>query len=273
MSDRILKIEGHRGYLSEAYENSLEGFHKAFQENLDGIETDLWMTKDNVVIISHGINEEGLEMMWDPIKKKFVHMIITKDIFSNIAHLKYPDKKTSVLTLEKLLDDFGYQQKMYLNLEFKDKNLNLIKETIKMIKKKKVTADIQFCSFNQDHIDEVKSVCFQNEVPLIPFFLNIYEFHKIYDPELMEGLIQEKVNVTLGIDLILSERELLKNFVDKLKKQGGRVKSYNLMELDNMETDELFDFMVDFGVEAFCCNRPEVLKEYNVRRVNTENRM
>jgi len=48
-----LFIYGHRGVPSQAPENTLYSFQKAFELNVDGIELDLQITKDNILVVHH----------------------------------------------------------------------------------------------------------------------------------------------------------------------------------------------------------------------------
>lgn len=49
-------IAGHRGFKSSYTENTLLGFGKCFEAGATVIETDLWLSSDNVIIISHDIS-------------------------------------------------------------------------------------------------------------------------------------------------------------------------------------------------------------------------
>ena len=48
-----LFIYGHRGVPSQAPENTLYSFQKAFELNVDGIELDVQITKDNILVVHH----------------------------------------------------------------------------------------------------------------------------------------------------------------------------------------------------------------------------
>ena len=48
-----LFIYGHRGVPSQAPENTLCSFQKAFELNVDGIEVDVQITKDNILVVHH----------------------------------------------------------------------------------------------------------------------------------------------------------------------------------------------------------------------------
>ncbi|ASJ06708.1 glycerophosphodiester phosphodiesterase family protein [Thermococcus pacificus] len=51
-SDRVLVL-GHRGYSAKYPENSLLAFRKTIEASADGIELDVWLSKDGRVVIMH----------------------------------------------------------------------------------------------------------------------------------------------------------------------------------------------------------------------------
>lgn len=51
-SDRVLVL-GHRGYSSRYPENSLLAFRKAVEAGADGVELDVWLSRDGKVVIMH----------------------------------------------------------------------------------------------------------------------------------------------------------------------------------------------------------------------------
>ncbi|EDK41669.2 hypothetical protein PGUG_05767 [Meyerozyma guilliermondii ATCC 6260] len=51
-----LVVAGHRGYKAKFTENTLYGFSKCYESGATNIETDVFLTKDNEVVISHDVN-------------------------------------------------------------------------------------------------------------------------------------------------------------------------------------------------------------------------
>ena len=47
-------IEGHRGVNKEFPENTLRSFQNALENGIDGIELDIWLSKDNIPVVVHG---------------------------------------------------------------------------------------------------------------------------------------------------------------------------------------------------------------------------
>lgn len=69
------QVIAHRGYKAKFPENSLLAFHVAIQAGATALETDIHLTKDNVVVLSHdadlkkfGHSRKILDCTWDEIK-------------------------------------------------------------------------------------------------------------------------------------------------------------------------------------------------------------
>ena len=45
-------IEGHGGVNKEIFQNTLESFKKVIEYNIESLETDTWLSKDNILIIT-----------------------------------------------------------------------------------------------------------------------------------------------------------------------------------------------------------------------------
>ena len=58
-------IESHRGINREIFQNTLEAFSRAIQYDIESFETDVWLTKDNVLVILHGGDGGNLEGYYD----------------------------------------------------------------------------------------------------------------------------------------------------------------------------------------------------------------
>jgi len=79
--DRIIVL-GHRGYMGKYPENSLLAFRKALESGADGIELDVWLTKDGEVIVMHdesidrtsNMNGRQKEMTLEELKKADIGM-------------------------------------------------------------------------------------------------------------------------------------------------------------------------------------------------------
>ena len=52
--NHIPYIEGHRGVNKEFPENTLRAFQNALDNEIDGVELDIWLSKDNIPVVVHG---------------------------------------------------------------------------------------------------------------------------------------------------------------------------------------------------------------------------
>ena len=59
MSHKLF-IESHAGLNKEIFQNTLESFSKVIENNIESLETDVWLTKDKVLVLAHGSNEGEL---------------------------------------------------------------------------------------------------------------------------------------------------------------------------------------------------------------------
>lgn len=72
-----IKVIGHRGARGLETENTLESIKKALSLGVDGVEFDVWTTKDGVPVLHHdenlvrmtGKNKRIPEITWDELKK------------------------------------------------------------------------------------------------------------------------------------------------------------------------------------------------------------
>ena len=112
-------IESHRGVNREIFQNTLESIKRAIKYNIDGIETDIWLTKDNELVLLHGTGPKG------NLKGYYEHPGNVTDLtwkqFSFYQTIKHN------LTIPKLRDVMKLaKNKLFINLEIKDKRIDLV---------------------------------------------------------------------------------------------------------------------------------------------------
>ena len=81
--DRPL-ILGHRGVPEEHQENTMAGFKRAVELGIDGVELDVFLTRDNQLVVFHDLETERLtgvpgritEMTWEEIQQLTIKPII-----------------------------------------------------------------------------------------------------------------------------------------------------------------------------------------------------
>ena len=114
-SNKML-IEGHRGVYKEIFQNTMESFSKAIEYDIDCIETDVWMTKDKVLVLVHGSGP------WGKLKKFYnVSRSVTNLTWKQISKYRSVKDKLKMPKLEDLIK--LAKDKIIINLEIKVQEL------------------------------------------------------------------------------------------------------------------------------------------------------
>ena len=137
-SKEILAI-GHRGAPILAPENTIESFIKAFAAGIKGIELDVQLSKDGLLVVFHDWDLENLT--GSPIKIKDMDYSEIRDL-SNENNCKIP-------LLDEVLNICP--KNMFINIEIKSigySNTPIVKKVAKMIGKYKIEKTVVVSSFN-----------------------------------------------------------------------------------------------------------------------------
>lgn len=153
---KILNI-AHRGYSGRFDENTMLAFEKAIEYNADGIETDVQVSKDGVLVLIH---DETLDRTTDG--KGYV-----KDY--TLAELKRFKTKNGeeIPTLKELLELVSKSNLKMLNLELKNSIFfyeGLEEKVLDMVKEHNLKERIIISSFN--HLSLVKVRKLDKEIKL-----------------------------------------------------------------------------------------------------------
>ena len=131
-------IESHGGS-----NNTIESFSKAIEDNIESLEADVWLTKDNILVLIHAdshrkidnyLNQKGnvKELKWDKLSK-----------------LRTKKDKEDLLKLAK--------NKMFINLEIKDPRVNIVFPYIIKLIEKYDFYD-QITSFYQKYFKKIENI-------------------------------------------------------------------------------------------------------------------
>jgi len=125
--NKKVKIHGHRGARGLLPENTLAAFKYVIENNIDFLELDLQITKDNQIIIYHdkSINTEICGGVSKPIKTLSLKEIKEYDCGSN-KNIKFPNQQTvpdeKIMTFIELINliqrEYKYK-KIMMNIEIK----------------------------------------------------------------------------------------------------------------------------------------------------------
>ena len=145
---------GHRGVPEEHQENTMAGFKRAIELGLDGIELDVFLTKDQKVVVFHDVETERLtghdgkvaEMTWDEIKK----LEIKSEINVGDKTINY-GKTERIVLLEDVLEET--RGKLLIDIEIKAYSLDFGQRhtgtaVAKLIKRMEMQEHVFVTSFN-----------------------------------------------------------------------------------------------------------------------------
>ena len=250
-------IEAHRGVSNEEDENTLASFQKAIDYNIDGIETDAWLTKDNVVVLIHDGKE--INKTYNIIGNE---IDVTKLSWSTLKNFKTKKNNHSMPTLDEAMK--LTKNKIFLNLEIKDNRINLIfPEIIKLIEKNQYFGQISISSFNHE------------------YYKSVLQYNKKYNRNTTFGFLYSH---NLGISnkyknhrIIMEHRFITKNFVEDAHKNGMKViawyfakggwclwKGFCLLDLigeDENLIKKTIKSLIYKGVDEIITSYPKIAKE------------
>lgn len=151
--DRPL-ILGHRGVPTDHQENTLAGFQQAIALGLDGVELDVFLTKDQKLVVFHDLDTERLtgvsgtitEMTWAEIQQLEIKQSL--DVGDKVIDYGKPEK---IVLLEDVLEET--RGKLIVDIEIKAYNLDFGQRytgtaVANLIKKMGVEKDVFITSFN-----------------------------------------------------------------------------------------------------------------------------
>jgi len=202
-SDDLLII-GHRGYPAKYTENTILSFLMALKNGADGIELDVYASKDGVPIIVH-----------DPVYKDIFgkEVYITKSSAKRLMNTPLPMGQR-LPSLTDLLNSLP--KETLLNIELKQ--LKVADKVYEMVKKVSILKEVLFSSFNIKALIKIKELDENSRIGLLLENLNNLE-------ELMDLASKLKA---FSFNLPIYEikrigRDIFLDKVRNLKKKGFKI--------------------------------------------------
>lgn len=158
--DRIF-VEGHRGYCAKYPENTLISFEAALELGVDGIEFDVWLTKDKVPVLMHdgnalrtcGVNKHLRDMTLE--EAKALEASYTEKFGDQYVGM---GEKVAVPTLEEVLKLCAEKRpSIVLGVEIKEYTEENVDLTVELLKKYGFFDDCYFYAFNARIIKYLKT--------------------------------------------------------------------------------------------------------------------
>jgi glycerophosphoryl diester phosphodiesterase len=225
----------HRGASAYAPENTLSAFYKAIGMAPSGIETDLQMTKDGVLVLFHdnkldrttnGTGHIG-EYDWAELKELDAGSWFSESF-----------KGEKLVKLEQFLYFFG-SKNLQFALELKAPNIEA--ETLRLIKKYNIQSKVTITSFQLEYLARVRSL--NSEIKLG------YLVHKLDEHAI--GQVQS----VQAAQICPSAKNLLKEEVDLAKAHGLQVRAWGV------HNEALMHHILDCCCHGATVNFPDLLAQ------------
>lgn len=231
--NRTLNI-AHRGFSGKYPENTMMAFRKAVDVGADGIETDLHMTSDGIIVICHD----------ETIDRTTNGSGFIKDYTYDEIRKLDAGKGEKIPSLDELLN-FMKDKNLLLNLELKNDVINynnLEKNTINKIYEYGLEKNVIISSFNHQSMKRIKQ----------------------YDSSIRTGLLYgstickpEEYAKQMGADALhpLFSLVMDQDVVHDIKKSGILINAYTVNREDEMKK------LIGLGIDGIITNYPNILKK------------
>jgi glycerophosphoryl diester phosphodiesterase len=248
-----MKVEGHRGAGYLEPENSIRAFKRAIELGIESVEFDVWLTKDDVPVVIHGLAGGVIELEHDA-------RIIIGEVYSQDL-AKYTLKNgEKIPTLEEVLDTC--KDKVCLNIEIKETRELVIEKVLELVIARKMLEQIYFSSFQHYLRDtlhtEVKKRNLEDRV-------NFGYLMRIQDKAIRSyDEAQPGDSINLDIRFLEQQRDECVSHINRAKERGMKIVFWFPMEY--VHEDTFYDDLVNVGVDTIITNKPISVLDYFVKR-------
>ncbi len=179
-------ILAHRGYSAKYPQNTLLAFEKAIEYGADGVELDVWRTKDGKIVVSHDGN----------LKKVFdANVEVRESNYEDLLQYKQEGEKIPLLEeVYQLLPE-----KALINVEIKD--VNAVEGSLKIVKRYNAMERTIFSSFELEALKKLRSMSKEARIGILPVLRGASGAFGL--PKSIVGLHAEFVNLPYQIKEVL----------------------------------------------------------------------
>jgi len=243
MLKRSLNI-AHRGFSGKYPENTMKAFEEAVRAGCDGIETDLHLTKDGIIVLCH---DERLDRTTNG--KGFIAEYDYKELCKFNAGINFGEGSSNekIPTLDDLLD-FVMDKDLFINLELKNNIINYIgleEKAILKIHEYKLEENVILSSFNHYSMVKVKEINPDIKTGLL-YVSTIYNVH-VYAKNIHADAVHPFFPAVQD-----------KNIIREIKESGLKINAYTVNEEQHMKQ------LMDLGIDGIITNFPDRLKKLHI---------
>lgn len=256
-------IIAHRGACHFAPENTVAAFRKAVELGVDGIETDVHMTKDLELVVHHNYTLDGTTSHTGRICDYTLSELKQMD-FGSYKGVEFSGEQ--IATLSECLD--AVSSLKIINLELKSPlqtGVNYVERVIEEVVRHGLAEKVILSSFNHNLLKQAKQICPKIRVGALTFANNPDGIENFADAILsavpkdtvlkeldLDSLNLEDVSNSLGeIDIVMKDktgllRELLNTMIALAPNS-----TLNEIMLNSARQKDLFEYIktLDFEVE------------------------
>jgi glycerophosphoryl diester phosphodiesterase len=231
----------HRGFSGKYPENTMRAFIEAVKAGCDGIETDLHMTKDGVIVLCH---DESIDRTTN--NTGYIAQYDYKDLCKVDAGIKFGKDfiNEKIPSLDEFFE-FIKDKNLVINLELKNNIIpykSLEEKVIHKIYEYKLEENVILSSFNHYSMVRVKEIDNNIKTGLL-YFANLYNVHD-YALSIKADAVHPFYRAIMD-----------ENIVRDIKNKGIMINTYTVNEETEMES------LISLGVEGIITNYPDRLKK------------
>jgi glycerophosphoryl diester phosphodiesterase len=232
-------VESHRGVNREIFQNTLPAIERAIQYGVESFETDVWLTKDNVLVVLHGGSKGNLAGYYDHSG------YVTELTWEELSTFRTIEDN---LPMPRLIDVMELtKDKIFMNLEIKDDRVDLVfPEVVKLIE-------------NFDFFDQMAISSFHHA-----YYEKIVNYNKEKGKELIFGFLYNKNKQSSfdytkkGNTLNIYWTDATKEVCDKAHENGMAIQSW--FSMGEEENTKIYKQLIENGVDVICTNVPLLAK-------------
>jgi len=239
-----LRFEGHRGAGALEPENSLKAFQRAIDLGIDGVELDVWVSKDGVPIVVHG-TDEGVIHFKDNTSTIYAFDVLAEDL----KKMRLPNDET-IPTLEEVL--LLCKDRIHVNIELKEESYRVIKPTLELVQRMDMFDQVCFSSFVHKHKQNVEDA--RKELSLernLEFGFLVWTLQD-FETYLQVASVGDALNI--DIELLLRHEAFVLEHMDKARAKNMKIKFY--FGFESEETHDVYKRLEELRVDTLIINHP-----------------
>ena len=236
-------VESHRGVNREIFQNTLPAIERAIQYGVESFETDIWLTKDNILVVLHGGNKGSLEGYYN-------HTGFVTDLtWDELKYLRSVEDNLPMPKLEEVLE--LTKDKIFMNLEIKDDRYDQVfPEVINLLERYDFFTQTAISSFHHKYYDKIVE----------------YNKNKDINHQLVFGFLYNKNKQSSfdftkkGNTLNIYWADATKEICDKAHENGMAIQAW--FSMTDEEDTKIYKQLIKNGADIICTNMTLLAKKF-----------